>query len=214
MVSIAIQAGGQSSRMGSDKALIHLGGKRLIEHVLERVTSLSDDLFITTNHPDPLADLQLPLVPDEQPGVGSLVGLRTALKAARYQHVVVIACDMPFIAQGLILHISTLAGQADVVVPRLGENYEPMLALYNKETCLPALEQALLDGERRMISFYPQVDVLPLGPDVIDRYDPRRMSFFNINTPEDLARAEAWLREHSADPLSTPGQNPLSPSQD
>jgi len=79
MLSVAVQAGGRSSRMGQDKALLPVAGKRLIEHVLDQVKDLSDDLFITSNHPESLRDLNIRLVQDEYPGRGALYGLETAL---------------------------------------------------------------------------------------------------------------------------------------
>ena len=187
MVSIAVQAGGRSRRMGRDKALIPLAGKRLIEHVLDHLQGMSDDLFITTNQPGPLEDLQIRLVPDEIPGRGALYGLRTALQAARYDDVLIVACDMPFLQPGLIDHLLSLAGQADVIIPELDGKFEPMSALYRASTCLPEIDRALKEQRYRMISFFPGVSVLPLDPDVLDHY---RLSFFNINIPEDIQPAE------------------------
>jgi molybdopterin-guanine dinucleotide biosynthesis protein A len=193
MVSIAIQAGGRSSRMGRDKALIPLAGKRLIEHVLDHLQGLSDDLFITTNQPGPLEDLRIRLVPDEDPGRGALYGLQTALQAAQHDDVLIVACDMPFLQLALIEHLFSMAGQADVIIPEQDGRFEPMLALYRASTCLPEIDRALKEQQFRMISFFPSVTVLPIDPEVIDRYDPHRLSFFNINTPEDIQRAEEML---------------------
>ncbi len=205
MISIAIQAGGRSSRMGKDKALVQLGGKRLIEHVLDRTVGLSDDLFITTNHPAPLADLQIRLIPDETPGQGALFGLRTALRAGRHDQVLIVGCDMPFLHPALIEYILSLVGQADVIIPRLGEKYEPMLALYRTETCLPAIDQAIHDDQHRMISFFPSVEVLAIEQDMLEALDPELLSFFNINTPEDLVRAQGLLtRSQSGESNATP----------
>jgi molybdopterin-guanine dinucleotide biosynthesis protein A len=193
MVSIAIQAGGRSSRMGRDKALIPLAGKRLIEHVLDHLQGLSDDLFITTNQPGPLEDLRIRLVPDEDPGRGALYGLQTALQAAQHDDVLIVACDMPFLQLALIEHLFSMAGQADVIIPEQDGRFEPMLALYRASTCLPEIGRALKEQQFRMISFFPSVTVLPIDPEVIDRYDPHRLSFFNINTPEDIQHAEEML---------------------
>ena len=82
MKTIAVQAGGRSSRMGEDKALIQLAGKPLIEYVLDRIHGLADEILITTNQPEALAYLDLRMVGDEIPGAGALNGLKTALSAA------------------------------------------------------------------------------------------------------------------------------------
>jgi molybdopterin-guanine dinucleotide biosynthesis protein A len=198
MVSIAVQAGGRSSRMGQDKALISLGGKRLIEHVIDRLQDLSDDLFITTNQPQALEDLNLRLVPDQIPGQGAIFGLQTALKAARYEHVLVVACDMPFIQRKLIEHLLSLVDHADVIIPELEGNLEPMLAVYRSTTCLAALERALEEHKQRMISFFPLVNVMPIKTELIKELDPDRLSFFNINTAEDVLRAERILQQSRA----------------
>ena len=205
MISIAIQAGGRSSRMGKDKALVQLGGKRLIEYVLDRTLGLSDDLFITTNHPTPLVDLQIRLIPDETPGQGALFGLRTALRASRHDQVLIVGCDMPFLKSELIEYILSQVGKADVIVPRLGKKYEPMLALYRSQTCLPAIDNAIHEDQHRMISFFPSVDVQALEQDMIEALDPELLSFFNVNTPEDLVRAQRLLaRSQSGESSSTP----------
>jgi molybdopterin-guanine dinucleotide biosynthesis protein A len=194
MISIAVQAGGRSTRMGQDKALIPVAGKRLIEHVLDHVEGISDDLFITSNQPEKLRDLNYRLVSDRNPGRGALYGLETALQAARHDDVLVVACDMPFIQLKLLDHMLLLTGEADVIIPELENGYEPLLAIYRRSTCLPALRRSLHDQNPRMISFYPAVDVLAIPATIIDRLDPGRLSFFNINTPEDVQTAERRLQ--------------------
>jgi molybdopterin-guanine dinucleotide biosynthesis protein A len=196
MISIAIQAGGRSSRMGSDKALLPIGGKRLIEYVIDRVQPYSDDLFITTNQPEGLRDLGLRLVRDDTPGQGALYGLKTAFQAARHENVLVVACDMPLIQPALIRHMSTLVGQVDVIVPEKQGRLEPLLAVYYVPNCLPALEQALRQGQLRMISFFPDVEILTLHEGQLSQFDPEGLSFINVNTPEDALRVEQLLVEH------------------
>ena len=199
MISIAVQAGGRSRRMGQDKALIPVGGRRLIEHALEGLQGMSDDLFITSNHPHTLNDLSIRLVPDKYPGRGALYGLGTALQAARHDDVLVVACDMPFLQPMFIEHMLSQSGQADVIVPELDGRFEPLLAIYHRKTCLPAIEQSLQDQKHRMISFFPAVLVSTIDTETIDRLDPGRLSFFNINTPEDIEVAERMLQEGRLD---------------
>lgn len=194
MVTIAIQAGGQSSRMDRDKGLIRLGKLTLIEHVMKRLAELGDEVIITTNKPQSYAHLGVPLYADPKPGAGVAYGLQTALSAANCEAVLVAACDMPFIRPSLCQYmLNQLTTDVDVVVPFPQRRYEPLLAVYRRDPCLKALNQALDRGQMRLISFYPQVHVLKVSDDELGRLDPGGLSFFNINTPEDLAKAESLL---------------------
>lgn len=194
MLTVAIQAGGQSRRMGRDKGLVLLHGRPLVRHLLDRVADLGDEVLITTNQPEDYAFLGARLIPDRSPGAGALSGLRTALQAAHGDKVLVLACDMPFVSRPLLIHLIELAPQADVVIPRPGGEYEPMHAIYDKG-CLPEIEASLKAGDMRMISFFPRVRVLVVEDDVLGRLDPGGRSFFNINTPADLAQAEQLYGE-------------------
>jgi molybdopterin-guanine dinucleotide biosynthesis protein A len=194
MITIAIQAGGQSSRMGRDKGLIKLGTLTLIEHVIGRLAGLGDEVIITTNRPEDYAHLGFSLHTDPQPAAGAAHGLQTALKAAGGDTVLLAACDMPFIEPGLAsAMLEQLTDGTDVVVPFRTGRYEPLLAVYRRSTCLQALTQALTEGRKRMISFYSQVNVFKFEDEQLKQLDPQGLSFFNVNTPEDLAMAEQLL---------------------
>jgi molybdopterin-guanine dinucleotide biosynthesis protein A len=196
MLSIAIQAGGKSRRMGSDKALVQLGEKPLIEHVLEAVKGLGDEILITSNHPEGLSYLGIPLVADPVPGAGALTGLQTALEAAKGDRVLVLACDMPFTNRTFIEFLIEYDPSADVVVPYHSGFFEPLHAIYSK-ACLPAIETSLIEGNTRVISFFDQVQTRRITEDQIAKLDPAKMAFFNINTPEDLEIAEQHLSQLS-----------------
>ena len=194
MITIAVQAGGRSSRMGRDKALVPLGGKPLIEHVLARLEGFGDEVLVTTNRPEEYAFLGQRLVEDADPGAGALHGLSSALGAAQGDRVVLVGCDMPFVSRPLIEHMLQVDSEADVVVPRFGERLHPLHAIYAK-SCSTPVREALAAGEKRMISFFPQVQVQIVEQEVVEGYDPAGLSFFNVNTPEDLAEAERLLGE-------------------
>lgn len=195
MVTIALQAGGMSRRMGRDKARVLLDGRPLITHVLERAAPLGDEVLVTTNEPQAYAFLGgVRLVPDEQPGAGALAGLRTALRAASHERLLVLACDLPFVSIPLIEHLLRASPPAEVVIPRWHGELEPLQAVYRR-ACLAAVERALEEGRRRMIDFHADVRVHVVEEDVIARLDPQGLSFFNINTPADLHAAERQLAE-------------------
>lgn len=192
MITVAVQAGGRSERMGRDKGLAPLGGRPLIAHLLERVAGLGDEILITTNRPDDYAFLGLRTARDAEPGAGALAGLETALAAAQGETVLVLACDMPFVSRPLLEHLLSLAGRAEAVIPQRGGEFEPLHAVYAR-ACLPAVQAARAAGRRRVISFFDNVSVLAVDEATLARFDPQGLSFFNVNTPDDLARAEAWL---------------------
>jgi len=192
MVTIAIQAGGSSNRFGKNKALTPLGGKPAIQYVLDQASGLGDEVFITAFAEEAYASLGIRTVPDPEPHAGALAGLQASLEAAANDTVLVLACDMPFVRRPLLEHLLSLANRADVIVPHRGGEFEPFPAVYSR-ACLPAIRSALASGNRRMISFFPNVRVLKVDEEVLGRLDPDGRTFFNINTPADLVEAERLL---------------------
>jgi molybdopterin-guanine dinucleotide biosynthesis protein A len=194
MLTICIQAGGQSSRMGEDKALKTFLGRPLIQRVVERLSPVADELIVTTNHPDDYAFLKLPLTlrADLKPGRGALGGLYTAIASASNPIVAVVACDMPFASATLLEAATRLMVEegADVVIAKSDEGFEPLHAVYRRETCLPAIEAAIEADQWKVVAWFPQVKVRVLTSDEIKRYDPSGLAFWNVNTPEEFAKAE------------------------
>lgn len=192
MLTVCIQAGGQSSRMGEDKALKSFLGRPLIQRVIDRMSSIADELIVTTNRPDDYRFLDIRLVPDLKPDRGALGGLYTAIASASNPLVAVVACDMPFASAELLEAAARLTVQeeADVVVPKSGEGYEPIHAVYRRATCLPAIETALNADMWKVIAWFPQVKVRVLTSDEIKRYDPAGLAFWNVNMPEEFLEAE------------------------
>jgi molybdopterin-guanine dinucleotide biosynthesis protein A len=174
--------------MGTDKSFVRVLGRPLIEHVLAQVSDLGTETLIVTNRPDAYAYLGIPLFTDVMPDKGALGGLYSALHSATRGHVLCIACDMPFVIRPLLEHLISLASEADVVVPRLNGEVEPFRAVYDRN-CLAPIRAALEAGKMRMISFYPQVRVRYVDEGEVERYDPQRLSFYNVNTPEELEQA-------------------------
>ena|SRR5215211_340127 len=192
MLTVCIQAGGQSSRMGEDKALKTFLGRPLIERVIDRLSSVADEVIVTTNHPEDYAFLNLPLFSDLKPGRGALGGLYTAIASAKNSLVAVVACDMPF-ASAILLEAESsllLEEDADVVIPKSENGYEPLHAVYRRETCLPAIESAIEADQWKVIAWFPQVKVRVLTSDEIRRYDLLGLAFWNVNTPEEFSKAE------------------------
>jgi molybdopterin-guanine dinucleotide biosynthesis protein A len=196
MLSVVIQAGGQSSRMGQDKALKLFLGRPLIQRVIERMRPIADEVIVTTNHPGDYGFLNLPLFTDLKSGRGALGGLYTALFSAKHSNVAVAACDMPFANAELFKAASEILvkDKADIVIAKTEEGYEPLHAVYRRETCIPAIDAAIDADKWRMDAWFLQVKIRLLTPEEIKRYDPNGSAFLNINTPEDFAKAEEQAR--------------------
>jgi molybdopterin-guanine dinucleotide biosynthesis protein A len=192
MFSVIIQAGGKSSRMGTDKLFLPFRGQILIEWVIDRLANLTDDLIIISNQPEKLKYLNLSVYPDIISDVGPLAGLYTGLKQARFESVVMVACDMPFVNSSLLIEEVRLLNemQVDVVIPAPGGNTEPLHAAYRRETCLPAVEAGIRSGMRRLIEWHTFVRVHLMEDAQIRKFDPTGLAFMNINNPEDAQLAE------------------------
>ncbi|MGC8878285.1 MAG: molybdenum cofactor guanylyltransferase [Anaerolineae bacterium] len=186
-VSVAVLAGGQSRRMGCDKAFLPVGGKPVIQRVLERVVPLSEDVILVTNAPDKYASYtNCHIIGDIYPGKGTLGGIYTALVAARYPYCLIVACDMPFLSTRLLKYLVRLASacQCDVVVPRISGRWETLHAVYSKR-CLHPIERCLQQDQLRVCDFFESVRLYVVEQNRLERFDPLLRSFLNVNTPEE-----------------------------
>jgi len=187
-LTVAILAGGKSSRMGTDKSFVRVLGRPLIEDVLAQVAGIGAETIIITNRVDDYRTLGLPLFTDVLPDKGALGGIYTALHSSSQPHTLCVACDMPFVVRPLLDYLISLIPEADAIVPRLNGEAEPFRAIYSR-VCLSPIRAALDAGKMRVISFFPDVRVRFVDEPEIDRFDPQHLSFFNVNTPEDLEQA-------------------------
>jgi molybdopterin-guanine dinucleotide biosynthesis protein A len=177
--------------MGRDKAFLEVGGQAVISRVLERVKPLTDDLFISTNSPEQYEQFGLRLVGDVYPDKAALGGIYSAIHAAHYEHVLIVACDMPFLNESLLRYLISLSPAADVVVPLiLPPQPETTHAIYSKN-CLPAIEARLLANRLRVIGFFEDVTVRYVSREEITPFDPHFYAFTNMNTPEEWAKVKA-----------------------
>jgi molybdopterin-guanine dinucleotide biosynthesis protein A len=188
-----IQAGGKSTRMGGQpKALLELGGRRIIDRVVEVVRAVTDETLIVTNTPELYASLGLPMVPDVFPDHGSLGGIYSGLKAAASAAAFTVACDMPFLVPAVARLVTSRAGEADVVIPRVGTQLETLHACYGK-SCLAPIEARLAAGQFKIVGFFDEVRVLEVPEADVARLRAPELVFMNVNTPEELGRARGLL---------------------
>jgi molybdopterin-guanine dinucleotide biosynthesis protein A len=186
-ISAVVLAGGESQRLGVDKALLELNGQSLLARTVNRVAILGDDVIVVTNHPERYEHLALPVrfVPDERPGEGALMGLYSGLREATYQSAIAVACDMPFLNLPLLRYMIAKRPGCDAVVPRLeNDMLEPLHAIYSKR-CLPFIAKSLAKGRRRILAFFDKVKVHYVEGPAIAQIDPLYLSFVNVNTPAD-----------------------------
>jgi molybdopterin-guanine dinucleotide biosynthesis protein A len=192
-VSGIVLAGGQSSRLGTDKSFVNVNGQSLIEQIVAKLARLSDDVTIVTNSPEKYDHLEAKLVGDVYPGKGALGGIYSGLRAATNAYSLVVACDMPFLDLNLLRYMILLARGHDVVIPRIGGLSEPLHAIYSK-SCLEPIDRLLARGGLKIIDFFSEVRVRYVEEDEVDIFDPQHLSFFNVNAPNDLEEVKKLVR--------------------
>jgi len=198
IITGVVQAGGKSTRMGGEpKALLELGGRRVIDRVVEVLASVTDDLLVVTNTPALYASLGIPMVPDVFADGGSLGGIYSGLRAAAGAAIFTVACDMPFLRADVARLVIERAGDADVVVPRAGGQLETLHACYGKR-CLEPMESRIRAGRLKIVDFFEDVRVTVIPEAEVARLAAPEIVFMNVNTPDDLARARVIAGESEA----------------
>jgi molybdopterin-guanine dinucleotide biosynthesis protein A len=186
-------AGGQSRRMGGvNKALLEVGGIRIVERTASVLGHVFQEVLVITNSPDDFRFLRLPMLGDVVPGHGSLGGLYTGLRACKGDYGFLAACDMPFLSTDVIRHVAGLVEGFDVVVPRVSGMLEPLHAAYSRN-CLPYIEDLLQHEDLKILNFYDKVKVREVPEEDLLPLDPRLRFIMNVNSPEDLRRARDYV---------------------
>ncbi len=187
-----ILAGGLNKRFdGQNKAFIRIGGKRIVDRLLEVYLGLFEQIVLVTNDPAAYMDVDALIVTDHYSVRSSLNGLHAGLFAAAHEHAFFVACDTPFIKVALIQRLlDTVTPKADIVIPSTSAGYEPMFAVY-KKTCLPAMVWQLERDLLKIQGLFRKLRVKTVDEAALRREDPELVSFFNVNSPADLVRAEA-----------------------
>lgn len=177
-ISCAILAGGQSKRMGRDKATMNIGDRRLIEHVYGKVRPIFDDVLIVSRNHDSIEGVNAPIFGDVLLHRGPLVGIVSALLHARTSYVFAVACDMPFLDENLIRSMIDAIHGEDIIIPKTPAGYEALHAIYNR-SCLSPILRLIDCGRFRVRDIFPFVNVRV--------YDVERIAVFtNLNTKEDV----------------------------
>lgn len=182
-----ILAGGNSSRMGANKALLKIGNTTVIEKIVEEMKMITDELIVVTNTFDDFQFLGLPLVADIRNGLGPLAGLEAGLMASSNECNMITACDMPFISQSLgrtlLQHLATY----EAVVPRVDGGLHPLFAAYRK-SCLTEIQYSLDHNQLSIRSFYDRIHLKVLD-ESSSKFEFDSMSLFNMNEPKEYEKA-------------------------
>lgn len=190
-------AGGESRRMGAEKPLQKVGGIALIESVAAAVAPCVVEMVVVTNRPELYGYLGLRIVPDMQPGRGPLAGIQSGLRDVIGRGsglaALVVAVDYPFLQTSLLERILRSSPEKDVVAPRIEGRLHPLCARWASRT-LGAVEEALRRGELSVHALIDRLDTATLSEEQLGGPETSR-AFFNVNTPDDLRRAEAMLAQ-------------------
>jgi molybdopterin-guanine dinucleotide biosynthesis protein A len=189
-VSVFIQVGGRSSRMGQNKALLPLSGQTCIERVLAVANHISPQVTIVTNDPQPYQFLGCPLISDTYRGIGPLGGLHAAVQHAPTHWALILACDLPFITVGLLRHLIQQADAYDAVVPRSEDGrFQPLCALYAR-SCLAEVVRLIESGEAKPRALFSRVKTRIVEWSEINSLPGAELFFFDMNTPESYEQAK------------------------
>jgi molybdenum cofactor guanylyltransferase len=191
-ISGIILAGGRSLRLGHDKVLEKIGNTSLLERVVSRIDSFSKKIIIVTAQERTFAPLtkhpKVKIVSDILPGQGSLGGIYTGLVESSSFYNLVVAADMPFLNESLLRYMIEKSDGYDFVLPRVNDLFEPLHAVYSRN-CIAPIKSILEQGKKVIIELFDYVKVRYIDTEEVERFDPKHLSFFNINTREDLELA-------------------------
>ena len=192
-----ILAGGESTRMGKNKAFIEINGKRIIDRTVSLFREIFDDVLLVTNTPLDYIELKVRIVTDLVPGKGSLGGIYTGLFFSSSPKAFFVGCDMPFLDRRVIQYFLSLAQTADIVVQRTKDYWQPLHAIYPR-TLLKPIERLLHQGELTIFKAYQGLRVREVTGEELKPFDPDLHTLSNINTPEELKKL---LETHPNTPL-------------
>lgn len=201
MLSGVVLSGGTSSRMGDEKGLVKLGGIPLVVYPARTMELLADEVVVAVA--PGMADTYrgvlgeaVRVVEDEDTSVGPLAGLITALRAAKGDYVMASPCDTPFLRLDVCQAIVLFAKGRDGAVPIVNGYLEPMHSAYRRRHCLAAFEEAVDEGTHKLSEVYGLLKMVHVQEEDLRALDPHLESFWNVNSAEDLEKAERRLRTH------------------
>ena len=200
--SAVILAGGFSRRFGRDKGLVVLDGKLLVLHVIERVSNIVDEIVVVVSSKDQkkkfdtLLEEKANIVIDKNDSQSPLVGAITGFESAEGEYSLLLPCDTPLVSTQIVQFLLDICTKKSAVIPRWPSGYiEPLQAAYHTQSALTAAKTALEQGKMNMRSMIDNLSVVRyVSTMVLEQLEPKLLTFFNINTTQDLQRAESLLK--------------------
>ncbi|MGD2098426.1 MAG: molybdenum cofactor guanylyltransferase [Desulfobacterales bacterium] len=189
-----ILSGGLANRYdGTEKALLRVGGKRILDRIYTIYRELFEEIILVSNHPEKFLEWDLLIVSDLFPIRSSLTGIHAGLFYSSNPYAFISACDTPFLKKEMVESvINRIEAQIDIVMPETSAGFEPLCAAYSKR-CLEAAQNHLEREKLKITKTFRKSRIKTISEKVLRKIDPELRSFFNINTPEDLARAEEMI---------------------
>ena len=186
-----ILSGGLANRYdGTEKALLRVGGIRILDRLYHMYQELFDEIILVTNNPQKFLEWDLLIVADLFPIRSSLTGIHAGLFYSTNPYVFISACDTPFLKREMVeTVIGKIEDQIDIVMPETSAGFEPLCAAYSKR-CLEAAQNHLERKKLKITKTFRKSRIKTISEKALRKIDPELLSFFNINTPEDLKRAE------------------------
>lgn len=187
-ISGFVLAGGKSTRMGKDKAVLSLHGRTLLQTALAAVRAVTPEVAVVGS-PE-LYSLYAPVITDVFAGCGPLGGIHAALSQARTEFNMILAVDTPFVSAKLLAYLAerALASRSVVTAPEINDYPQPLCAVYSR-AFLPVAEQALQGGSYKIVPLFPETTTLYVRQSELEQFAFGPEMFENLNTPEDLERA-------------------------
>ena len=189
-----ILSGGLAARYdGTEKALLQVGGVRILDRIYEIYRELFDEIILVTNSPEKFLEWDLLIVADLFPIRSSLTGIHAGLFYATNPYAFISACDTPFLRKEMVeTVIGKIEAQIDIVMPETSAGFEPLCAAYSKR-CLEAAQNNLEQEKLKITRTFRKSRIKTISEKVLRQIDPALRSFFNINTPGDLQQAEEMI---------------------
>lgn len=182
-------AGGKSSRMKFNKAFARVGGKPVIEIIIEKLKPLFQEIIIISNEPQLFKSFGLPIYQDIYPYLGPVGGIHSALVNASYDHMFILGCDMPFMNMQLVEYMLSKISSYDSVVPEIDSYLQPLAAVYNR-SCLPIFTECVEHDKLKLVRIFSELNALVLKEDELQKFGRVGEMFFNVNDPDALAQAQ------------------------
>ncbi|WP_043930135.1 molybdenum cofactor guanylyltransferase [Bacillus sp. EB01] len=191
-------SGGKSSRMGTNKALLEIGGKPTIERIKDELIGIFEEIILVTNDSKQYGFLNVVTVGDEYPGMGPLAGIHAGLKASSFDSNLIVACDMPFVSGKLAETLIMQVGNHDAIIPVFGGTHHPLFAVYQK-SIIKEIESCIIGGNLRIKDLLRKIDTFYIDEVELQKYSAVALDkiFFNMNHPEEYEFAKQALKEKS-----------------